>query len=357
MFRRQLTTVVLAVAIPVLAGAAEPVKIEFKGWFSNPVFSSDGKTLVYARMGTLNPDGRTAPTQIILWDVSTGRETRRIEGPADDSLLGPIALSPDDKRLAIGLWNSAVRLWDLEAGKELARVENSRGARPLLFSPNGRMIAWLRSDEIYLASASTARELVHFGKEGNSRITSLTFVDGGKIVLTGRSQAALAGVGGGKNPSLEHQVTYWAHESATGKKLHQVGETSKETRRRFEGSPVHELFVSANGKTVLLAGTQGKIQVCDWMTGRKVRDMPVPWQSPADDRIRQLTLSGNGQIAALVTAKGNITIWDLAAGKELRRIEVGQSIDHVAISPDGKRLAVSHQTPGRVGAVLLLYGL
>ena len=33
----------------------------------------------------------------MLWDVGAGKEIRRIDGPADDSLLGGIALAPDGK--------------------------------------------------------------------------------------------------------------------------------------------------------------------------------------------------------------------------------------------------------------------
>lgn len=96
------------------------------------------------------------------------------------------------------------------------------------------------------------------------------------------------------------------------------------------------------------------MQVCDWATGKKERDIPIPGATPG---LRNLALSGNGRVAALASADGVITVWDLAAGKEIRRIQTGQSLNHIALSPDGKRLAVTHQTPGRVGAVLLLFTL
>ena len=56
------------------------------------------------------------------------------------------------------------------------------------------------------------------------------------------------------------------------------------------------------------------------------------------------------------SAKGVVTLWDLAAGKQMQRVETGQSLDHLALAPDGKTLAVTYQTPGMVGAVLLVYG-
>src|SRR2546427_81318 len=89
---------------PAVADGKPPVKVEFTGWFSNPVFTRDGKTLVYAQMAALPYGARTAPTQLIFWNVAAGKEARKLDGPADDSLLGPIALSADGKRLALGLW-------------------------------------------------------------------------------------------------------------------------------------------------------------------------------------------------------------------------------------------------------------
>src|SRR5262249_20634935 len=124
MFRHKPKAVALAAGALLLIGAGEPAKIEVQGGFSNPVFSPEGKVLVFGRLEALPSGARTAPSQIIVWDVNADREARKIDGPADDSLLGPVALSPDGKRLAVGMWNTAVRVWDLDAGKETARVEN-----------------------------------------------------------------------------------------------------------------------------------------------------------------------------------------------------------------------------------------
>jgi WD40 repeat protein len=352
---RKSQSVALAVLALALTGAEGPVKIEFQGWFSNPVFSADGSKLIFARLETLPQGARTAPSQIVVWDVKGGKEARRLDGPADDSLLGPIALAPDGKRLAIGMWNTAVRLWDIEAGKEIARFDKSQGAQHLQFAGDGRNIAWVRNDEVYVTADGTAKQLQQFGKAPNTRTTNLALVDDGKTLLSGQLQSTDANVpGAGKNRALQHTILYRVRDAATGKEIRQLGDTVTEMRRLLEGPPVHDLFVCADGKTVILAGGRGNIQVCDWTTGKKTAEIPAPWKA-AEDPIRRLTLSADGKVAAVVSAGGVITVWDLAAGKELRRVETGQSIDHVALAPDGKRLAVCHQTPGRVGAVLLVY--
>jgi WD40 repeat protein len=216
----------------------------------------------------------------------------------------------------------------------------------------------LKDGEIHLTDAKTAREVGRFGKETDGPVTTFAFVDDGKVVLSGHSrQTDVTGAGGGKNRTLQYQLSYFARDASNGKKLRQVGETATETRRSLEGPPQHGLFPSADGKTVVLAGDRGAFQFCDWTTGKKDRETPVPWKPQADDPIRRVVLSGNAQTVAVATARGVVSVWDLSAAKELRRMETTLSIEHMALSPDGKTLAVTYQTPSQVGAVLMIYGL
>jgi WD40 repeat protein len=335
-----------------------PVKIEFAGWFSNPVFTADSKNLVFAQMAALPYGARTGPTQIIVLSAGTGKEVRRLEGPSDDSLLGPVALSADGKRLALGLWNTAVRLWDLDGGKAIGRVDGSRGAQRLCFAPDGSSVAWLQNGEIHLAEPATAKELRHFAKDADGPVIALAFTNGGKSVISGHSQSTdVSGPGAGKNRTFKHQINYWARDAVSGKKQYQVGDTVTEMRKSLEGPPLAVLFPSADGKTVLLAGDRGVIQVCDASTGKKQRELAVPWTPQADDPIRWLAISGSGQRVAVATARGVVSVWDLSAGKEVPRLETGHSIDHLVLSPDGKSLALTYQVGGKVGAVLLIYAI
>ena len=330
-----------------------PVKIEYKGWFSNPVFSADGKTLTYAQLAALPFGARTAPTQIVLWDLKAGKETKRIDGPADDSFLGSIAVSGDGKRLALCMWNTSLRVWDIDMGKEVCKPANSQGAQHLCFDRDGGTVGWVRDGEIRLADTANAKALGQVAKDADAPVTMLAFLDG-KNLLAGTFQSKEIGPGG-KNRTLEHQISFWARDGATGKKLRQVGVTATEQRKRFDGPPTSAAFVSADRKTVVIAGDRGTMQLCDAGSGKKLKEMPVPWNAPANDPLRRLAFSSDLKVAAVCTAQGVVTVWDLATGKEIQRVQTGQSIDHLALAPDGKTMAITHQTPGQVGAVLLIF--
>ena len=65
-----------------------------------------------------SPDGSRAlsgsmDSTVRLWDVETGRELRRLQG--HDGLVTALAFSPDGRRALSGSMDNSVRLWGLPA--------------------------------------------------------------------------------------------------------------------------------------------------------------------------------------------------------------------------------------------------
>jgi WD40 repeat protein len=102
------------------------------------------------------PDGRTfastAGNDVVLWDVGSGTETRRLSGHADEvrhavfspggryllSCSGQFAVKRDSDRLP----DASVRLWEVASGREIARFEGHSGfVASVVFSPDGRLAA------------------------------------------------------------------------------------------------------------------------------------------------------------------------------------------------------------------------
>ena len=115
-------------------------------------FSPDGTKVASSHDGGLK-DGRFFDPEhsvIILWDVETGREIRRLRGHT--ARIHSIAFSPDARFIAsaagagigTGGWHEAdentVRIWDVATGEELARAEPGIAVQSIAFTPDGRYV-------------------------------------------------------------------------------------------------------------------------------------------------------------------------------------------------------------------------
>src|SRR5262249_37083637 len=96
----------------------------------------DGKTLAATRDGT-----------VILWDVATGKELRRLRGPFFGG--NDLAFTADGKALQLSGIDGAVLRWDVATGKQTAGPEQGplpggmvtiRGGGAAL-SPDGKLLA------------------------------------------------------------------------------------------------------------------------------------------------------------------------------------------------------------------------
>jgi RNA polymerase sigma factor (sigma-70 family) len=95
----------------------------------------------------LSPDGRALATQdnrsFTIWEVVTGKERRRF--PAPPALA--LAFSRDGKLFAAGGYDSKVRVWSVDTGKQLARFEgHDHDIIDVAFSPDGKRLASASGD-------------------------------------------------------------------------------------------------------------------------------------------------------------------------------------------------------------------
>jgi RNA polymerase sigma factor (sigma-70 family) len=112
--------------------------------FRSLVLSADGRMLA----ATDNPQGRGAPLDVLLWDLRTGREIRRLASKPAGTAFWELAISADAHWLAALDYRrfptniTTVVLWDLRDGSEHPiAIPQGVLADRLALSPDGNLVA------------------------------------------------------------------------------------------------------------------------------------------------------------------------------------------------------------------------
>jgi WD40 repeat protein len=290
------------------------------------VLSLDGRQLVV--VGRELQD-RKVRTFLKVWEVSTGKELRQLNGPGKDFSGQPI-LAPDGKSIVWGNLDGSIHFWDLEKDREIKKFAHGKQKQypsALRFSPDGKTLAVKYSRSVHLWDVAGGKQVhqlgeaepvgrfvypVEFGPVGV--LTPLAFSKDGKAlaVLDGNTIRPWD-VGGGKEKG-----------SAPG---HQ--------------GAVLTAFASADEKTLTTLGADETVRRWEVSTGKELSTLTLPTGTA-------LALAADGKIAATMDpGTATIRIWDVTAGKELRSMKkppVGEvqmyALSELALSPSGKYLAV-----------------
>jgi RNA polymerase sigma factor (sigma-70 family) len=177
-------------SVPLWSPATGKLVRELQGdkvGFTSLAFSSDGKTLAAGEGWNMNrPAGSREPDRSVrVWEVSTGREIRRLQGTR--GRVSTLACSPDGGLLASGGIDDAnIHLWDVQTGAERACLKRSdtptelpwlfEGTSALAFSADGRTLAGL---SYYQPRGNLGRVMPPKGKE--ARAVTLWEVATGKV--------------------------------------------------------------------------------------------------------------------------------------------------------------------------------
>jgi RNA polymerase sigma factor (sigma-70 family) len=293
-------------------------------------FAPDGKTLASASLdGTFR-----------LWEVPSGKERLRFKAPFGlygfPWFGGMFTFSPDGKTL--GLACNSLYIWDVAGRKEvqqplLAPGETDYSFLAIHFSARGKgLVAGRVKERLILWDATTGKELHRFETVGRTNLAVLS--------PDGKTLAAVAA-----DNKSEESLYLW--EVSTGKAL-----------RPPEAQPqrVGAAVFSPDGKALALSSNH-QVRVLDWARGKELRQWKVGVAGA-------LAFAPDGKTLAAGDNR-TIHIWDLATGKETHTFSCFQWIESLAISSDGKTLAVCsgsffhrlHPLDGEGGGTIHLWDL
>lgn len=282
------------------------------GEFSAP---SDKKVSVVA----LSPDGKivAAGTDggVTLWTAETGELLDgALVGEAGE--LYALTFDPEGKTLAAA-YDHKVVLWEVASRK---RIEPALGGHPLTvnslaYSPDGKLLASASSNQIFLWDALTHQQLgdpVH-DDTNSSIIRAVHFVDNTHLISAGDGDS----------------IARWL---VLDQRL------EKEPVIEKVGSGDSDQIAVTSGGAAIALRSRGRVILWDLSSGRS---LGRPESYGHDLEVSSLALDGTGRQLA-IGADGASILWDTIDHKQ-----IGPTLDHpgdradsIALSPDGRMLAV-----------------
>ncbi len=316
------------------------------------------------------PDGKSIVAidrtgAVLVWDAATGQLVRAIGGPP--IVFRDIALAPDGLTLAtletFQTPGCALRLWDLDSGRERRRWHEVPGyPMHLTFSPDGRTLAAeLSTQDPTTLKEKRAITLWDLTSPTERRrqfvadwrvLNALAFTPDSKALITGSNDFELRIA-----DEKPERGSLWLWDVATG-----------QARRRFpvEGPEVRSIAVSPNGSRVAASISDQTIRVFDMATGQERTPRLVPRRAPGPPAIGKrrllnplvmscLVFSPDGSILASGASGtgdtgssqlADVYFWDVARAKELRHLPAHQGwVRSLSFSPDGRTLASTGSEP------------
>jgi WD40 repeat protein len=265
--------------------------------------SSDGKTLASA--------GWDVASTVSVRETDTGKELHRYRLPLG---VGHVAFAPDSKTLAAledwnddgGVRENKVHLWEVSTGKLRRQLALREHILCLAFSPDSKTLATGHLDTFHVWDVNTGKWLPRF--EGHSGRTNI-----------------IAFSGDGKTLAIGGDSTLRSWDVITGKEIPAPGDGHQ--------GAVHALAFLPDGRTLVTGGEDHTLRHWQAATGREVRRFPGMGAGvilPSFAAARLLA----------VPTKQEVRLCDPKTGKELRRFRFPAHVRHVALTPDGKTLAV-----------------
>jgi len=279
---------------------------------------------------TFTKDGRYVVSAgddkvVRVWDLETGETVRTLRGQIGAGSEGKIfamALSPDERWLAVGGWMKIpgesghhIRLYNFPTGKLVTLLKGHTDVvNSLAFSPDSRYLVSGSSDKNAIIWHINQQQRLHTLKGHTNHIYAVAFTPDSKRVVTG---------------SYDHSLRLWRVK--TGELI---------SKLQGHSDKVRSVAISPQDGTIASGSWDHTIRIWDGKTGRFIKTL-----ANQGTEVGSLSFSHDGGYLVSGTSgsgKKYCHLWSYPSGKEIVTYKQHDNVViATAISPDGRWVATA----------------
>jgi WD40 repeat protein/serine/threonine protein kinase len=265
---------------------------------------------VYVEQVTFTPDGKKAlwsgnDKMVHVWDLAAGREVARFAAHTDG--VRSFALLPDGKRVLSAGYDRTLRLWELDNGREVRRFTGpAQRVEVVAVTSDGKRAVSGGDDKVLsLWDVNTAKELKKLVGHDQSVFA---------LALTPDDREAISG-------GMDQTIRRWDLE------------TGQEIARWAAPGNVHTVAVSPDGRRVLSGGRDAAVNLWDRESGELLASF-----LGHTNIVTCVRFSPDGRWALSSSDDKTVRLWNIATGQEVARYVASAAVTKgVAFAPDGRQ--------------------
>ena len=359
-------------------GQSELVRLSGKGLIAAAALPGD--RLVVAANG-----------QIVSWDARTGKEGRTVPGPAfPPGALPAGTISPDGRTLAYGFGDGSVHFFDIAHDKRVTAVgTHSAPVQRIVFSPDSRLAVSTGDDGLAIVWNPRSGQPIERLTGHIGRVIGANFSPDGRTLYTAGLDGTILAYDVGSSRRFGSPFSLGQDGTPAGQfqTLPQTpllavsrdsrlfaasavnSATAQSSVRLYRTSSLHSagtIGLSKNrsvgatawaGSRLLLGADRGLVQFWN-VAGKSPRPARVLPGLSRKGQVLAVAVAAGGRVVAAVdgwlvpqqngppTERGELAIWRDGRFVGGRTLNLGNTSDVVALSPDGATVATAVGTRG-----------